>query len=143
MQLYDLVKEFQERQGYPVEVGLDHKCDFEGRQALEAVSTPLQILEDETRRAANLDLRAARVHLILEETRELVEALLCQDRVATADALTDLLYVVVGSFVTWDMPMDRLFDEVHRSNMSKQASGAHKPAKTGAYSPPDITGVLG
>lgn len=60
-----------------------------------------------------------RIGLIDEELDELKEALELNDIVEVADALCDLLYVVYGAGVTYGLPMDELFAEVHRSNMSK------------------------
>jgi predicted HAD superfamily Cof-like phosphohydrolase len=62
------------------------------------------------------DLRKA---LILEEYKELEEAIADRDMVAVADALADLLYVVYGAGVTFGLPLDEIFREVHRSNMTK------------------------
>ena len=60
-----------------------------------------------------------RVQLIEEEFEELQEALAAGDLVETADACVDLLYVVFGLMVETGLDARVLFDEVHRSNMSK------------------------
>lgn len=44
-----------------------------------------------------------------------------------AKELADLLYVVYGTAVSFGIPIDEVFDEVHRSNMSKLVDG--KPVK--------------
>lgn len=62
---------------------------------------------------------ALRVQLIQEELDELKVALDEGDLVETADACVDLLYVVFGLMVETGLDARVLFDEVHRSNMSK------------------------
>lgn len=94
-----------------------------------------------------------RFDLINEELIELNEALfdsagdllLVPDRVAALDALADLIYVVAGAAVEWGLPLKEAFDEVHRSNMTKEGGGYRadgKVMKGPNYSPPDIAGVL-
>ena len=65
------------------------------------------------------DLQQLRYDLIAEELGELKEALCKQDEVDVADALTDLLYVVYGAGHAFGLNLDKCFDEVHASNMSK------------------------
>ena len=61
-------------------------------------------------------LRAA---LIQEELSELKEAMHNKDIVEVADALTDILYVTYGAGHAFGIDLDRCFDEVQNSNMSK------------------------
>jgi len=67
----------------------------------------------------NSDIVKLRVDLIDEELRELQEACETKDMVEVADALSDLLYVVYGAGHAFGIDLDRTFEEVHRSNMSK------------------------
>jgi len=60
-----------------------------------------------------------RVKLIREELRELEEAIAYNDIVEVADALSDLLYVIYGAGHTFGVNLDKCFEEVHRSNMTK------------------------
>lgn len=86
-----------------------------------------------------------RLNLISEEFSELREALFRRDVVEVADALADLLYVVIGSALQWGIPLERVFAEVHRSNMTKEGGGKRndgKILKGPDYSPPDIAAVL-
>ena len=64
-------------------------------------------------------LQDLRVELIREELEELKDALKEKDEVEVADALTDLLYVVYGAGHAFGIPLDKCFEEVHASNMSK------------------------
>ena len=88
------------------------------------------------------DLRVARLNLIVEEAAELAEAMHNRDAVAMADAVADLAYVVVGTAVAYGLPLERLFEEVHASNMTKDVSGTHKPRKGEAYREPRIGHLL-
>lgn len=65
------------------------------------------------------DVEALRMRLIAEEFEELDEALLDRDMVGVADALADLVYVVIGMADVMGIDFDSVFREVHRSNMSK------------------------
>ena len=60
-----------------------------------------------------------RLGLILEEYKELEEAQNEEDLVGIADALSDILYVVYGAAHAFGIPIDKCFEEVHNSNMSK------------------------
>jgi|TARA_B110000263_G_scaffold231984_1_gene227678 predicted HAD superfamily Cof-like phosphohydrolase len=60
-----------------------------------------------------------RVDLIKEELAELVEAINNKDIVEIADALTDILYVTYGAGHSFGIDLDKCFEEVQRSNMSK------------------------
>ena len=62
---------------------------------------------------------ALRLDLITEEVRELEVALANENLVDIADALTDILYVVYGAGHAFGIDLDKCFDEVQRSNMSK------------------------
>ena len=60
-----------------------------------------------------------RLSLIKEELEELTDAMKKKDLVEVADALTDILYVTYGAGHAFGINLDRCFDEVQRSNMSK------------------------
>jgi len=90
-----------------------------------------------------------RLHLIHEEVHELVEGIRNQDIVEIADALTDILYVVYGAGHAFGIPLDKCFDEVQRSNMTKvmpdgkvlkNAEG--KVMKPDTYEEPNLEKVL-
>lgn len=84
-----------------------------------------------------------RVRYMLEEMTELMEACHDQDTVEVADALGDLLYFVVGTFVTCGMPMETIFAEIHRSNMTKtRLNTLGKGGKTAEFSPPNLKPLL-
>ena len=60
-----------------------------------------------------------RLSLIKEELEELKDAIHKKDLVEVADALTDILYVTYGAGHAFGINLDRCFDEVQNSNMSK------------------------
>jgi predicted HAD superfamily Cof-like phosphohydrolase len=60
-----------------------------------------------------------RIDLIKEELDELKEAMDNNDLLEVADALTDILYVTYGAGHAFGIDLDKCFDEVQNSNMSK------------------------
>ena len=60
-----------------------------------------------------------RVSLIEEELSELKAAIDDKNMVEVADALTDILYVTYGAGHAFGINLDKCFDEVQSSNMSK------------------------
>ena len=60
-----------------------------------------------------------RISLIKEELIELQKAIQDKNIVEIADALTDILYVTYGAGHAFGINLDKCFDEVQNSNMSK------------------------
>ena len=60
-----------------------------------------------------------RISLISEELEEFKEAIKNNDLKEVADALTDILYVTYGAGHSFGIDLDKCFDEVQKSNMSK------------------------
>ena len=60
-----------------------------------------------------------RYNLIKEELDELKQAIDNKDLLEVADALTDILYVTYGAGHAFGINLDKCFDEVQNSNMSK------------------------
>jgi predicted HAD superfamily Cof-like phosphohydrolase len=60
-----------------------------------------------------------RIDLIKEELNELQEAMKNNDLLEVADALTDILYVTYGAGHAFGIDLDKCFNEVQNSNMSK------------------------
>ncbi|MBA3968361.1 MAG: hypothetical protein H0X47_21825 [Nitrospirales bacterium] len=86
-----------------------------------------------------------RKRLIQEEFDELQEAMQEKDLPSIAKELADLLYVVYGTAVSLGIDMEPVFQEVHRSNMSKV--GGHKRedgkwVKPATYSPASLDKIL-
>ncbi len=64
-------------------------------------------------------INSLRLSLIQEELDELTKAIKENDILEVADALTDILYVTYGAGHAFGINLDKCFDEVQRSNMSK------------------------
>ena len=60
-----------------------------------------------------------RYDLIKEELDEFAQAIKDKNLVEVADSLTDILYVTYGAGIAFGIDLDKCFDEVQRSNMSK------------------------
>ena len=68
---------------------------------------------------SNDKINKLRIDLIKEELDELQEAMGNNDLLEVADALTDILYVTYGAGHAFGINLDKCFDEVQNSNMSK------------------------
>lgn len=90
------------------------------------------------------DLAWQRKDFIAEELGEYVEAVLDNDLVKVADALADLLYVVLGTAVVHGIDLQPIFNEVHRSNMTKDKLDpvTKKGGKGPSYEKPRIAELL-
>ena len=64
-------------------------------------------------------INSLRLSLIQEELDELTKAMKENDILEVADALTDILYVTYGAGHAFGIDLDKCFDEVQNSNMSK------------------------
>ena len=67
----------------------------------------------------NNKITTLRYDLIKEELSELKEAINKKDLKEVADALTDILYVTYGAGHAFGIDLDKCFEEVQNSNMSK------------------------
>ena len=90
-----------------------------------------------------------RISLINEELEEFKEAIRNNDLKEAADALTDILYVAYGAGHAFGINLDKCFDEVQRSNMSKLDedgkpiyNDAGKVMKGPYYFKPDLSKLL-
>ncbi len=68
---------------------------------------------------SNGKINSLRLSLIQEELDELTKAIKDNDVLEVADALTDILYVTYGAGHAFGINLDKCFDEVQKSNMSK------------------------
>jgi len=76
-----------------------------------------------------------RINLLREELRELEEAIDANDLLETADAFADLQYVLSGAILEFGLgeKFRALFEEVHRSNMSKTCATIKEAEETVAH----------
>ena len=91
-------------------------------------------------------INSLRYDLIKEELEELKEAMENKDLLEVADALTDILYVAYGAGHAFGINLDKCFDEVQNSNMSKLGEDSKpiynesgKVMKGPKYFKPDLT----
>ena len=70
----------------------------------------------------NDEITSLRYELLKEELDELKDAIDSQDIKEVADALTDILYVTYGAGHAFGINLDKCFEEVQNSNMSKLGS---------------------
>lgn len=96
-----------------------------------------------------LEQRDLRFRLMEEEHSEVVEAMVYGDKEQIAKEICDLLYVVYGTAISYGIDIDKCFDEVHSSNMSKLGSdGKPKYREDGKilkgenYREADLTGMV-
>ena len=68
---------------------------------------------------SNDKINELRISLINEELEELKKAIKDNDILEVADALTDILYVAYGAGHAFGIDLDKCFNEVQESNMSK------------------------
>jgi len=88
----------------------------------EKVGQFMKTFGQEIKTSADLStdkINSLRVSLINEELEELKKAISERDMLEIADALTDLLYVTYGAGHAFGINLDKCFDEVQNSNMSK------------------------
>ncbi len=90
-----------------------------------------------------------RIDLIKEELEELTQAMNDKNLLEVADALTDILYVTYGAGHAFGIDLDKCFDEVQNSNMSKLGQDgkpiyneAGKVMKGPNYFKPDLSKYL-
>ena len=88
----------------------------------EKVKIFMEIFGQEIKKNSSLSsekINKLRVSLIEEELDELKQAIKNNDIKEVADALTDILYVTYGAGHAFGIDLDKCFDEVQNSNMSK------------------------
>jgi hypothetical protein len=89
-----------------------------------------------------------RQKMLDSEVQELRDAVAARDLTGIADALADIVYVAIGTAVTYGLPFDAILAEVHRSNMTKflpdgpVINSEGKIIKGPGYEPPRIAGIL-
>ena len=88
----------------------------------QKVKTFMQTFDQEVKSKPSFStekINELRYNLIKEELEEFKHALENKDLLEVADALTDILYVTYGAGHAFGIDLDKCFEEVQRSNMSK------------------------
>ncbi len=91
----------------------------------ESVKQFMQTFGQEVKTSASFPddkIMNLRLDLISEELSELKDAIKKKDLKEVADALTDILYVTYGAGHAFGIDLDKCFEEVQNSNMSKLGS---------------------
>ncbi len=137
------VCEFMVRMGSPSMQDLRHSS-YPRNKTLDCIGWSSAVWAERLREEAGSDVRLMRAWLMIEELGEALDALAEQDEVALLDALADLMYVVIGTAIQFDLPLAEAFNAVHESNMSKEPL---TPMKIGykdvpSYKPPDLMKIL-
>ena len=105
------------------------------------IGTHPQIPED-------INERTLRMDLLEEEYNEYLEAEEKADIVGIADALGDMIYIICGTAASYGIPLQEVFEEIHRSNMAKLVDGKvirradGKVLKPEGWKPPNIEYIL-
>jgi predicted HAD superfamily Cof-like phosphohydrolase len=92
--------------------------------------------------------RVLRRKLLKEEVEEYFDGEDKDDLENVAKELADIIYIVCGTAASYGIPLDRVFNEVHRSNMEKLVDGKvvrrddGKILKPEGWAAPDIKSVL-
>lgn len=135
----DQVREFHAHIGATVADSpqlLPHDADL-AREMAESIRGLLGSIKGRT---GVDDSLAKRTQMALEELAEWIEAHAEGDLTAAADAWADRIYLLFGDAVATGLPAEEVFDEVHRSNMTKSAANPStgKAVKTDGYVSPAI-----
>lgn len=93
--------------------------------------------------------RDLRKKLLQEEFEEYLKAEADNNLVEVADALGDMLYIIYGTAVSYGIPINEIFDEIHNSNLSKLDENGlpirredGKVLKGPNYFKPDISSII-
>ena len=117
--------------------------------AVDAFHEAFGLLRAQAPQLPDEPARQLRIDLLYEEYCEYLKGEEDDDLVQIADALADMIYIALGTAVAYGIPLDRVFAEVHKSNMAKLVDGKvirradGKILKPETWTPPDIKGVLG
>lgn len=91
----------------------------------------------------SLDDEVFRAKLVREETQELLAALASEGLAEIAQECVDVLVVVLGTMVTYGLPLDPFWEAVHSANMAKEPNPAGgKPIKPAGWHKPDYHALL-
>lgn len=92
----------------------------------------------------NENTTGLRYHLIQEEVIELLSAIDKNDIIKIADGIADSLVVIIGTAISYGLPVYDIFLEAHRANMSKNGPKNEygKVTKGDGYNPPNFESIL-
>ena len=141
--LFDFHKKYKHAVKQPFPIEYDSHLINVGKTLLTYSEALEEVLPNTIHQLSDIDtIRRLRAHLMIEELGETLIALGRGQMTRTFDGLLDLLYVTIGTAVTYDFPISEGFTEVHRSNMTKIKSDVRLRDKGAEYSPPNLSAVL-
>lgn len=137
------VCEFMVRAGSPPMQDLRHSS-YPKNEVLIVIRWKLEAWAARLKEDAYNDVRLMRAWLMVEELGEVLDALFKQDDVELMDGLADLMYVVIGTAIQFDLPLAEAFDAVHESNMTKEPLVSMKTGykDVPTYKPPNLVKIL-
>lgn len=116
---------------------------------LKEFHTVYDVYASTTPHLPNEPIRELRKDLLKEEYEEYLDAEKNNDLVEIADALADIIYIAAGTALSYGIPLDKVWEEVHSSNMSKLDADGNpirradgKILKGPTFFPPNITKIL-
>ena len=92
--------------------------------------------------------RALRINLLAEEVEEYLDAEEQSSLEDIADALADMMYIIIGTAISYGIPLESIWKEVHTSNMAKLVDGKvirredGKILKPSDWTPPNIKKII-
>ena len=92
--------------------------------------------------------RELRMRLMKEEYKEYKKAEEANDLVNLAVELADIIYIACGTAVSYGIPLNEVFEEIHKANMAKLIDGKvlrredGKIQKPDGWKPADVAGIL-
>jgi predicted HAD superfamily Cof-like phosphohydrolase len=120
---------------------------FHEKYGLEVRDSPIDFTFESPEDNAGLWILRHSLHV--EEWKEFQKAWSDEDLVAFVDACADLIYVILGTMVSFGIPFDECFAEVQRSNMSKLDTNGNpivrhdgKILKGPDFTPPDLRSII-
>lgn len=129
----DKVEQFHRKFGAPVGTGMTH----------DRLMLRYNLIQEELNEL--WDAMYVEYPVDLDATDGLGDPTFDPDPVSVADALGDLIYVVAGAAVEWGIPLDKVVNEIHRSNMTKEGGGCRadgKILKGPNYEAPNLEPIL-
>lgn len=88
-------------------------------EKLKEFHKAFDLLNQDTPQFPSDEQRKLRMKLLQEEFHEYLESEFDNDLINIGKELADIVYIALGTAVAYGIPMDEIFDEVHRSNMDK------------------------
>lgn len=145
-----MVKEFHLKNGYKVNGFLTEEHNMFTESVLQDITENLFKIQKTYQELAcriqeTGDARLYRTLLIVEELAEIVDAMANKNEIELADGLGDLMYVVIGTAITYSIPLYEVFAEIQKANMAKKKRSKDDPRmrdKGEEWKRPNIKGAI-